>query len=170
MKPAFKRRTPLLVALLSLIPLTGCAASHNGFDSVVSAVQHHYSVRAQQIPLMGLVSFCARITTSGGVKGMQIAEFDNFTPADGPRQLEQLISDNIGSQWQRFVTDREANGELSLIFARPDGRSMDMLIADYDHGELDIVRMDVNGDRLEHWMHDPTDNARNRGHRTQNAQ
>ena len=172
MKPVRKLRTALIAAMLPLIPLTGCAASRGGFDNIVSAVQSRYSARPQHMPflLMGFVSLCARVTTHDGVKDMRIAEFDNFNPNGGPRQLEQLIRDNVGPQWQPFVTDRESTGEVSLIYARPNGHAMDMLIADYDHGELDLVRMTVNGDRLAHWMRDPANSARDRGKRTQNAE
>jgi hypothetical protein len=32
---------------------------------------------------------------------------------------------------------------------------MRMLIADYEDGELDVVRMELNGDRLRRWMREP---------------
>jgi hypothetical protein len=34
-----------------------------------------------------------------------------------------------------------------------------MLIADYDHGELDVVRMELNGQQLAHWMNDQEGHA-----------
>ncbi|MGC2162988.1 MAG: hypothetical protein WA634_13820 [Silvibacterium sp.] len=136
------------------------AASNHDFGGVVSAVEQHYSVHAQRMPMMGFISFCAHVTTNGGVKGMRIAEFDHFAPAESPAVLEKLVSDTLGSEWQPFVTEREAGGELSLIFVRPEGSDMRMLIADYDHGELDIVRMELNADRIQHWMQDPENSAR----------
>jgi hypothetical protein len=30
-----------------------------------------------------------------------------------------------------------------------------MMIAEYDHGELDVVRMELSGDSLAKWMRDP---------------
>jgi len=32
---------------------------------------------------------------------------------------------------------------------------MGMVIADYDHGELDLVGMEMNGAALSKWLHDP---------------
>jgi hypothetical protein len=37
---------------------------------------------------------------------------------------------------------------------------MRMLITDYEHGELDVVRVEVNADRLKHWMRDPEGSAK----------
>jgi hypothetical protein len=37
---------------------------------------------------------------------------------------------------------------------------MRMLITDYEHGELDVVRVEVNADRLQHRMRDPEGSAK----------
>lgn len=51
-------------------------------------------------------------------------------------------------------------GNVSIIYVQPNGAAMRMLIADYEHGELDLVRMELNGERLAHWLHDPEGTAR----------
>jgi hypothetical protein len=150
----------VLATFLIAVPFTTArAASGHDFDSVVSAVEQRYSAHAERVPMMGFVSFCAHIATAGGVKGMKIAEFDNLPNAPGSAELESLLSNTLGGSWQRFVTDRSRNGDVSIIYVQPDGSAMRMLIADYEHGELDLVRMEVNGERLAHWVHDPEGSA-----------
>ena len=145
--------TPVVsLAVLVLAPVMGCAASNHDFDAVVSAVEHRYQVHAQRIPMMGFVSFCAHVATVGGVKGMRIAEFDHFSSIADTEELAQLVSENLGNTWQRFVTERGGNSKLSVIYVWPEGKNIRMLIADLDHGELDVVRMELNGDRLAKWM------------------
>lgn len=153
-----KATASLTVAILVLAPFAVCAAEHD-FDGVVAAVEQHYSVHAERVPMMGLISFCAHAATLGGVKGMRIAEFDHFALSEDPAVLQRVVSDSLGSDWRPFVTDRSANGSLSFIFVRPEGNDLRMLIADYDHGELDIVRMELNADRIQRWMRDPEDSA-----------
>lgn len=153
-----KRYVLLLLATSALMPAVGCAANHD-FDDVVSSVEQRYSVHAQRVPMMGFVSFCARVATAGGVKGMKVAEFDHVTSISDTNELALLVGDTLGSQWQHFVTDRHGNGSLSVIFVQPNGQAMRMLIADYDHGELDLVRMELNGEQLAHWMNDPEGHA-----------
>jgi hypothetical protein len=148
-------------AIAIAVPVTAArAASGHDFDSVVSAVEQRYSAHAERVPMMGFVSLCAHVVTAGGVKGMKIAEFDNLPKAPDSAELEHLVSDALGGSWQRFVTDRSRNGEVSIIYVQPNGAAMRMLIADYEHGELDLVRMELNGERLAHWVHDPEGSAR----------
>jgi hypothetical protein len=159
----------IAVAVITLASITVYAAANQDFNGVVSAVEHRYSVHAQRIPMMGFISLCTHAATAGGVKGMQVAEFDHLALThDGDAsdknqldELNQLVTSSLGSEWHRLVTERDASGSLSLIFVRPDGPAMRMMIADYDHGELDLVRVEVNADRMEHWIREPEDSARN---------
>jgi len=150
----------LLAAVIAVVLPRTVRAANPDFDAVVAAVEHRYDVRAERVPMMGFVSLCARVATGGGVKGMKVAEFDHLTGAASADELDELVSQSLGGGWQRFVAERERNGELSLIYVQPDGRAMRMLIASYEHGELDVVRVEVNADRLQHWMHDPEGSAR----------
>jgi hypothetical protein len=172
MKIATLAISATLVPILAAIPLAVLASSAHDFDAVVAAVEHRYSAHAQRVPMMGFVNFCAWVATGGGVKGMKIAEFDHLdlapeklkvrgeTDAPDSRELEALVRDSLGPNWQPFVTSREANGEVSVIYVQPAGGSMRMMIADYDNHELDLVRIEVNGDRLRHWMKDPDGSAK----------
>lgn len=152
----------LSVALLALAPAVGCASSHD-FDNIVARIEQRYSVHAQRTPIMGFVSLCARVASHNGVKGMRVAEFDNLTLRESD-DLNRLVRDTLGPQWQLFVVDREAGGEQSIIYVQPHGDSMRMIIADYEGGELDLVRIELNGDRLRAWMRNPTRSAREHIH------
>lgn len=144
----------LLTALL--FSAGGCAAADHDFNSVVSGVEHHYDLHAQHVPMMGLVSLCARFATHGSVKGMRIAEFDHMSHEVDTAQLLDIVRAELGSEWQPIVTSREGRGtELSVIYARPSGHAMRLLIADYEHGEFDLVRMELDGAALARFVHDP---------------
>ena len=146
------------ITLLAVIPAIGCASSHD-FDDVVSTIEQHYAVHAQRVPMMGFVSFCAWGASRGGVKDMRIAEFDNLTLGKSD-DLSRLMRDKLGDRWQPFVTEREAGGQQDVIYVQPHGDFMRMFIADYDGNELNLVRLDLNGKRLQKWMRDPVQSAR----------
>lgn len=150
----------VLVSALVATPFVASAAAPHDFDTVVSAVEHRYSSHAERVPMMGFVSFCAWAMTRGGVRGMKVAEFDHLPAAPDSGELETLIRESLGPQWEPFVTNRESKGDVSVIYVQPNGSSMRMMIADFDHGELDLVRLEVNGERLAHWMNDPEGSAR----------
>jgi hypothetical protein len=172
MKLATLAISAALIPAVVAIPIVALASSPHDFDAVVSAVEHRYSAHAQRVPLMGLVNFCAWVSTGGGVKGMRIAEFNNLNLAPGqlmvrgetaapdPTELEQLVRSSLGPEWRPFVTDRQGNGEVSVIYVQPVGGSMRMMIADYNNRQLDLVRIEINGDRLRHWMKDPDGSAK----------
>jgi hypothetical protein len=151
----------ILPAILALAPAAAFAATPPDFDSLLSALEQHYSTHAERVPLMGFVSFCAWVSTGGGVRGMKVADFNNLPGSPSPAEVESFIEANLGGEWQHFVTDHERD-EVSLIYVQPHGSSMRMMIADYDHGELDLVRMDVNGERLAHWVQNPVGSAQER--------
>jgi len=151
-------RFVLLLLCSMLLVSTGCSAADHDFNSVVSAVDHKYSVHAQRIPMMTLVSIFASLKTHGGVRGLRVAQFDNVRGMDG-KDLYPLLRSRLGNEWQPFVTEvgggQNRGGDQSVILVRPDGSSMGMMIADYDHGELDLVGMEMNGAALSKWLHDP---------------
>jgi hypothetical protein len=154
------RSALLLLAVPALALPAMLSSSNNDFDGVVSAVEHRYDLHAQRIPMMGFVSFCASVATKGGVKGMRVAEFDHVSGITDTGELSRVVRESLGEAWQPFVTDRHGNSGLSVIFVQPHGDSMRMLIADYEHGELDVVRMELNGNQLAHWMNDPEGHAK----------
>ena len=152
------KQIAFLVLASVLLVSTGCSAADRDFNSVVSAVEQKYSVHAQRIPMMSLVSVFARLKTHGGVRSLRAAEFDNLRGMDG-KDLYPLLRSRLGDEWQPFVTEvsggQNHNGDQSVILVRPNGSSMGMMIADYDHGELDLVGMEMNGAALSKWLHDP---------------
>jgi len=152
------KRARLLLLGGLLLWGAGCYAASHDFNSVVDGVEHRYSTQAHRIPMMGLIGLCARAYTHGGVKEMRIAEFEDLQPVD-PAELFSLVQSRLGDSWQPIVTERaqrKGNGDagLSVVFARPSGRFMQLLVADYEHGELDLVRMGVDGARLSTWIND----------------
>jgi hypothetical protein len=149
----------VLATAAIIVPLTASAVAQPDFDTVVSAVEHRYSAHAERVPMMGLVSLCAHVASHGGVKGVKIAEFDNLPAAPDSTELQDLVSNTLGGSWRRFVTDRSSNGDLNIIYVQPNGSAMRMLIADYEHGELDLVRVELNGERLARWVDDPRGSA-----------
>ena len=146
-----------LIAVVLLVSATFYAfAADSDFDGLVSQVAHSYDAHATKIPLMGVVSLCARVATQGGVKGLRVAEFDHLKAALDEPELTSLLRKNLGPEWQPFINEHNRlEGSRSVIFVRPQGNGLHMLIADYEHGELDLVRMELNGDALAKWMNHP---------------
>jgi len=145
----------IAVVLLAGATLYSFAADRD-FDGLVAAVAHRYDVHATPIPMMSVVSLCTRFATHGGVKDLRVVEFDDFRPALNVSELTSLVRNSLGPEWQPFINeqDNQAGGQ-SIIFVRQKGVALRMMIADYDHHELDVVSMELSGDALAKWMKDP---------------
>jgi hypothetical protein len=145
----------IAVVLLAGATLYSFAADRD-FDGLVTAVAHRYDVHATHIPMMSVVSLCARFATHGGVKGLRVVEFDDFKASLNVSELTSLVRNSLGPEWQPFINERDnQGGSQSIIFVRQKGDALRMMIADYDHNELDVVRMELSGDALAKWMKDP---------------
>jgi hypothetical protein len=127
----------------------GVWTSGGGFNAVVHGIEDRYHVHANRIPFMGLMSGIAGLYTRGGVRGLHVAEIENIQgPVDG-QELNALVEQRVGQGWQRMVreTSRDSNDQ-SLIYIRPEGEHIGMLIVDLAGHEMDVVQLSVNPDRL----------------------
>jgi hypothetical protein len=93
-KPGFA----LSAALLHGSAATYTFAADRGFDGLVSGIAQSYDAQATRIPMMSLVSLCARVATHGGVKGLRVVEFHNLktTPGHARISLSGPLDPGIG--------------------------------------------------------------------------
>jgi hypothetical protein len=95
------------------------------------------------------ISGIAGIATHGGVRNLHVAEIEDVEgPVDG-EELRQIIEKKAGAGWQRIIreTSREG-GEQNLIYVRPEGDHLGMLIVDFENREMNVVQLSMNGDQL----------------------
>jgi hypothetical protein len=147
----------MLTSAVLLVSAAGSAlAADREFSGLLQKVSHRYEAHITHIPMMGFASFCARIVTHGGVKHLRVAKFDDVPERTSLSELQSLFRETLSADWQPFVVERDQEGKnLSVIFVRPAGKAMRMLIADYDHQELDVVQLELNGSRLTRWLKKP---------------
>jgi hypothetical protein len=125
------------------------ASAGDGFERVVSSIEQQYHVRATRVPLIGLANFAADGATHGGVGGIHIAEFENFTQSVDGDELNRIVESNLGQGWSRFIRSTSRHGaEQTLIFARDEGSRTGLFILDLDRNEMDVVEVSVAPDRL----------------------
>lgn len=133
-----------------LVPVAVLAAGgEGGFDGVVRSIETTYHVRATRIPFLGLVSFVARRSTSGGVSNMHVAEFEDFSSQVNGDELNRMVQEKLGGGWERIVRETCRNGhEQTLIFMHPEGKRMGLFVVDADGHDLDVVQVSVDPDHL----------------------
>jgi len=132
------------------VPVAVMAGSgEGGFDGVVNSIESRYHVHATRIPFMGLISLISRNATKGGVGGIHVAEFDNFTEAVDGDELNRMVEEKLGSGWERMIRETSRKGkEQTLIFIHPEGKQMGMFVLELDGHELNVVQVSVDPDHL----------------------
>ncbi|WP_263355642.1 hypothetical protein [Acidicapsa ligni] len=138
-----------MVAVMAPMIVLAAGGSAGGFEAVVHGIEQRYNTQATQIPFMGLMSGIVRISTHGNVKGIHVAEFEHFDSAVDGDELNTLVTQRAGKGWQRIVRETSrSGGDQSLIFVRPEGDHMGMLVVDLDGREMDVVQISVNPEEL----------------------
>ncbi len=148
----------LLVALgVALLVAQGVWASErntDGFDALVKGLSARYAVHPKTIPMMWMVSLCARGATRGGVRGLRVAEFENFGGNGDAAGFDETVRSSLGEDWSRMVRDWKEDGDESLVYVRAGNNRVDMIVVDLGRGGLDLVRMTMDPDQLAKWTRD----------------
>jgi len=142
-----------LAAIMTPAVLLAAGGSGQGFDSVVHGIESRYHAHATRIPFMGLMSGIAGIATHGGVHNLHVATFEHFR-GDGDNQVDgaellSLVEQHAGGGWSRMIRETSRGGEeQTLIYVRPEGKQVGMMVVDLDHNELDVVEISMNPSQL----------------------
>jgi hypothetical protein len=146
----------------------GEAGARRDFDRVVREIGAHYQVQPKSLPMMGLVSLCARVATRGGVGEMKVVRLDDESgDADRILQADQaeegssgfakVVRAALGDHWTQMVREHQESGEESLVFVQNDAedlRHTRMIVMDLDHSELNMVALSLDPEQLERWMNE----------------
>ena len=140
---------PICFLALAVPVVVLASGSQGGFDQVVSSIEARYHVHAERIPFLGLVNFAARASTEDGVRGMHVAEIEDFQADVDGEELNRLVAEKLGSGWERVIRETSRHGgDQTLIFMKPEGSRMGMFVLDLDGHEMDVVQMSVDPEHL----------------------
>ncbi|MGA8090700.1 MAG: hypothetical protein WCA10_25725 [Terracidiphilus sp.] len=140
---------PICFLALAVPVVVLANGAQGGFDGVISSIETRYHVHAERIPLIGLISFISHKATSGGVSGMQVAEIDDFHADVDGEELNRMVGQKLGSEWERVIreTSRKGNSQ-TLIYMHPEGPRMGLFVLDLDGHEMDVVQLSVDPNHL----------------------
>jgi hypothetical protein len=156
-----------LAAVMAPAIMLAAGGSGVGFDAVVHGIESRYHVRATRIPFMSLISGIAGISTHGGVRGLHLAEIEHLEgPVDGA-ELTALVEQRVGHDWRRMIRETTRSGaEQTLIYVKPEGNRMGLLVVELDRHEMNLVQVSVDPNHLDddigHYRH-PHHNGKDSG-------
>lgn len=139
-----------LAAVMTPAIMLAAGGTGTGFNAVVHGIESRYHAHANHIPFMMLISGVAGIATHGGVRGLRVAEIEHLDgPVDGA-ELNALVAQHVGPGWERIIRETSRDGDdQSLIYAKPDGDRMGLLVVDLDHHEMNVVQISIDPKHLD---------------------
>src|SRR5579863_1325920 len=156
---------PLGFLTLAVPVVVLASGAQGGFDGVVSAIESRYHVHAERIPFLGLLSFISHKATNGGVSGMHVAEIDDFHADVDGEELNKMVEQKLGSEWERVIRETSRNGNnQTMIYMHPEGPRMGLFVLDLDGHEMDVVQVSVDPSHLKeslsHYEHHGNDSQK----------
>ena len=140
---------PICFVALAVPVVVLANGAQGGFDGVVSSIESRYHVHAQRIPFLGLISLISHKTTNGGVNGMHVAEIDDFHADVDGEELNKLVEQKLGVEWERVIRETSHKGNSqTMIYMHPEGPRMGLFVLDMDGHEMDVVQVSVDPNHL----------------------
>lgn len=154
MPSSFRGRTLLLAIALTVAAVSApqpARARDKEFGLLVHYVESHYHAHRQYRFILGFASFAVNIARPYGVKGMKLALWENAkikaNKDDG--DFPAVVKAGLAEEWQPMVRVwSRRTGERTVIFAKPDGKDMKLLVATVDQEEAVVVQVKINPDKL----------------------
>jgi hypothetical protein len=118
-----------------------------GFKAVVRHLEKHYHAKRTYIPFLGLANLAVKIVRPAGVKGFQLAVFEDqdFATPLGGVPFEQVVSEAFGNGWQPLVrVYSRRDGEHTYIYGRPNGSDLKLAVVVLEAREAVVIEATVN--------------------------
>lgn len=129
--------------LIAAALLFVAASARADFDALVRAVESTHGIHRIWTPGISLVRLGVRIAHPEGVHDFQLAVFEG----DGDVDVERIMRSNPGTPMVRVHERR--SGETTVIWARPRGELMEMLLVTHEPNDNTVVlRAVINGEVL----------------------
>ncbi len=157
------RKSLSFAVLLTLGPLLlpqTAQAGDKEFGVLVHYVESHYQVHRQYRFILGFASFAVNVVRPYGVKGMKLAIWDQQTSSQNKddQDFTNVVKSGLAEGWQPMVRVwSRRDGERTMVFAKPDGKDMKLLVATVDNEDAVVVQVKINPDKLskciDQWSH-----------------
>ncbi|HXR97497.1 MAG TPA: hypothetical protein VN709_06600 [Terriglobales bacterium] len=142
------RRAAVVLALAASLTLPLGLNASQPFNDVVREIGAALHSQPLHPHLLGMVSFMGRVAHPHGVSGFHLALFSAPRALD----LETTVGPVLDPSWHRMVKSTECeSGQQSLIYVRPDGHNLDMLIValnDDNDRQVAVITMNIRPDQL----------------------
>ncbi len=143
-------RSFVIITLFSLLTAT-VAAKPDPYKTMVNHLKKRYLAKQMRLPpIMGLVSFGARLYTKGAVKGLKVAIFteQNFTEMIQDAGFESVFK-SFDASWSpmiRFYSRKQM--QRTYLYAKEAGKDFQVMITTMQPDSAVVLTVKVNPAQL----------------------
>jgi hypothetical protein len=151
-----KRTGVLLVAIVLLFAPIAMAADPE-LNGVVSALESSYGIKRTHLPWVARFAAKPAMWGSGAKMEFEVFE-DQGLPLTRTTDLGEVTGKALGPEWRLFVrTESRRDGERALIYIRPEGKHLLMMIIAAERGETSVLKLKLDPSRAQEWIDDPVE-------------
>ncbi|WP_285571685.1 hypothetical protein [Geothrix limicola] len=134
-------------------------------DKVFDHLVNHLQSRYQKAPVgTGFMGFMARCFSPKGVSGLRMAIFEEVdTRQPQGEDFEAVVRSTIGTEVTPLLRSLSRTGERCSIYLWEREKRTELLIFSSEKGEVVLLKMRLDPDRLREWLNDPEGMARKKG-------
>ena len=147
----------LAAGFLLFVSSQTLGAAGRDFRALANAIESRFGVKREQVPMMGLASVIARVSTGNSVRGIEIATFEGLSYSEASsRDFAKLVKDILDDGWKPMVrVQSRRSNEWTGIYVRGDSGKLRMMITTLEQGEATVMELSVSPNQILSWIKDP---------------
>ena len=134
-----------IIALLALAIWPSLLPA-NDFDWLVREFSRESGAKRVHVPFFGLARFVVAVGHPAGTTDLKLAIFERGDLET--LRFSSLTDRAVGRSWKPMVRVRSSRGESTNIYARPDGKHLNLLITSLDGDEATFVEVRIQPQSL----------------------
>jgi len=122
------------------------------FDWLVREFSRESGAKRVHVPFLGLANFVVKVGHPAGTSDMKLAIFERGD-LEAPR-FTSLTDSAVGGSWKPMIRVRSKDGESTNIYARTDGKHLNLLITTLDDDDATLIQVRIEPQALMQFIDD----------------
>ncbi len=145
----------LALALTVLLVSSAASLPASEFDWMTREFARQSGAQQLHPAIFGFARFVVAIVHPAGATDLRMAVFEH-AQIDS-HAFTRIADSAAGSAWKPMIRVRESNGEITNIYAQPDGKHVKLLIATYDKDDTVFIEVRVQPQALMKFVEEHSD-------------
>jgi hypothetical protein len=149
------RRVALMLLVTCGLTTLAAAADHD-VDALVGAIEREYGLHHTNLPWIARAAMKPALWGKGVSLNLKLFEDQPLPESASVEIIDRLTGKSLDPSWCPFIrAHSRRDGERTVIYVKPEGKHLLMLIVSAERRDTTVVKMKVNASDARNWMEDP---------------